>query len=114
MLKRSGSLEDKYPEIAKEWHPTKNGDLTPDQVTPGSSRKVWWMCIQEHEWEAVIASRTRGTGCPYCSGKKASVNPNMLIMNPRVNGFNSLVLTKKETFAREGLRKCSCRAHIVV
>ena len=67
VLKRSGSLEDKYPELAEEWHPTMNGNLTPFQVTPGSRRKVWWMCSREHEWEATLASRTRGTSCPYCN-----------------------------------------------
>ena len=53
-----------YPELAKEWHPTRNGDLTPEEVTPGSDRKVWWRCSQGHEWESTIGSRTRGTGCP--------------------------------------------------
>ena len=64
-LKRSGSLVDRDPELAKEWHPTKNGELTPTQVTPGNGKKVWWRCSRKHEWEAVINDRTRGTGCPY-------------------------------------------------
>ena len=25
-----------------EWHPTKNGNLTPQQVAAGSDKKVWW------------------------------------------------------------------------
>lgn len=59
-----------YPDIAAEWHPTLNGDLTPDQVKPGAKQKVWWRCAKGHEWEAAIYSRTHGTGCPYCNGKK--------------------------------------------
>ncbi|MDP7207774.1 MAG: zinc-ribbon domain-containing protein [Candidatus Bathyarchaeota archaeon] len=55
-----------HPKLAKEWHLTRNGDLTLYQVTPGSSRKVWWRCSQEHEWEAAINSRTSGNGCPEC------------------------------------------------
>ncbi|MBF0217854.1 MAG: zinc-ribbon domain-containing protein [Candidatus Omnitrophica bacterium] len=38
------------PSLAKEWHPTKNGKLTPKDVTPGSDRKVWWQCKKGHEW----------------------------------------------------------------
>ena len=29
-------------ELAKEWHPTKNGDLTPFDITLGSNKDVWW------------------------------------------------------------------------
>ena len=47
--RRVGSLADRNPELAKEWHPIKNGDLTPAQVTPGSGKKVWWICIREHD-----------------------------------------------------------------
>jgi len=48
-----------YPELVKEWHPTKNGNLTPEQVTFGSDKKVWWKCSKEqsHEWKAQIKNR---------------------------------------------------------
>ena len=62
-----------YPELVKEWHPTKNGDLTPEDFTYGSGKKVWWLCPKGHEWETKINKRTRKdkpTGCPNCSGKK--------------------------------------------
>ena len=42
------------PQLATEWHPTKNSKLTPDKVTPGSGKKVWWQCKKGHEWEAAI------------------------------------------------------------
>ncbi len=48
-----------YPDIAKEWHPTKNGDLTPENCKPGSHRKVWWICKQDHEWEANLNNRRK-------------------------------------------------------
>ncbi len=57
-----------YPKLAEEWHPTKNGELTPKQVTLGSNKKVWWLCAKGHEWQAVISQRSYGAGCPYCSG----------------------------------------------
>ncbi len=72
------------PIIAEEWDEEKNGDLTPERVTAGSPRKVWWICRNGHEWEATIASRTKiGAGCPYCAGKKAIPGLNDLqTLNP--------------------------------
>jgi hypothetical protein len=71
------SLEDAFPELAKQWHSTKNGDLKPSEVSYGSNEKVWWICDKSickhsHEWHATIGSRTGkgGHGCPYCSGRK--------------------------------------------
>lgn len=61
------------PLVARQWHPTKNGDLLPTQVTRGSDKKVWWRCTAEHEWAAVIKSRTCiGAGCPDCAKDKGA------------------------------------------
>ena len=57
------------PDLAKEWHPTKNGRLQPTDVTSGSSNTVWWKCSKGHEWPAKIKSRSKGDNCPFCSGK---------------------------------------------
>lgn len=72
VLKGYNDLKTLCPIIAGEWHPTKNGDLTPDNVSIGSSKRVWWICKDGHEWQAAIYSRTgkNGTGCAVCSGKK--------------------------------------------
>lgn len=71
VMKGFNDLATLCPELAKEWHPTKNGDLTPDQVTPGANRKVWWRCELGHEFQQVISDRRRrGDRCPYCAGKK--------------------------------------------
>jgi hypothetical protein len=57
------------PEVASEWHPTKNGDAYPRNFSLGSGKKVWWLCGRGHEWESKISQRTgRGSGCPFCSG----------------------------------------------
>jgi hypothetical protein len=57
--------------LAKEWHPTKNGDLTPDDITYGSGKKVWWLCKSKHEYQAVVYNRTgNNSGCPYCAGNR--------------------------------------------
>jgi hypothetical protein len=37
------------PSLAAEWHPTQNGDLTPEQVGAGSATVVWWRCERGHE-----------------------------------------------------------------
>ena len=65
------SLADAYPEIAAQWHPTRNGDLTPNDVTVGSGRKIWWICpkVPEHVWDARVNARVKGRGCRYCGGK---------------------------------------------
>lgn len=68
------------PDIAKEWHPTKNGNLTPKNVGVGSKKKVWWMCDKGHEWQAVIYSRAgkASNGCAVCSGKRLLTGENDL------------------------------------
>jgi DNA-directed RNA polymerase subunit RPC12/RpoP len=73
-----------HPELAKQWHPTKNGDLTPDQVTPGSKKKVWWRCEKGHEYEMRILARRHGSGCPYCSGKRVSKEYNLQAVHPEL------------------------------
>lgn len=59
------------PKVAAQWHPTLNGALTPEMVTAGSHRKVWWECPDGHIWKAVIYSRAgpQKTGCPVCAGR---------------------------------------------
>lgn len=67
LVKRTDTFKAVYPDIAKQWHPTRNAPLTAEDVSYGSGQKVWWLCPQGHEWKAVINSRSRGCGCPYCS-----------------------------------------------
>ena len=60
-----------FPKVAKEWHPSKNGKLTPKQLTSKSGKKVWWMCHKGHSYEATVHNRTgNNSGCPYCAGQK--------------------------------------------
>ena len=74
-----------FPEIAKEWHPAKNGKLTPEKVTYGSKKRVWWLCPKGHSYEAGISSRTvMKSGCSYCAGKKVSNENNFLILFPEI------------------------------
>ena len=95
LLSMSGTLLEQNATLAKEWHPTKNGTLTPDMVTPVSGKKVWWMCSQGHEWEALISNRAKGSGCPYCAGQRA------------VAGYNDLMTTHPALVAEWDFKKNS-------
>lgn len=60
-------LVTRFPSIALQWHPSRNGRLTADQVTSGSSRKVWWQCADKHEWQAQVYKRTaESQDCERC------------------------------------------------
>ena len=54
------------PNLVKEWHPTKNGRLTPKNVSSTYDKKIWWLCENGHEWEATIQDRVKGERCPDC------------------------------------------------
>ncbi|MFL2644783.1 MAG: zinc-ribbon domain-containing protein [Dehalococcoidia bacterium] len=74
------------PELAAEWHPDKNGELTPSDVTLKSGLKVWWKCHEgpDHEWEAKIANRANGRNCGFCAGKRVSVTNRLDLLAPEV------------------------------
>ena len=85
------------PDLAKEWHPTKNGELTPFDVTYGSGKKVWWYLPYDDprtgkhfdfEWQETVNNRNNGNNCPFLSGQRVW------------HGFNDLVTTNPD-LARE-------------
>ncbi|SCX09669.1 Probable Zinc-ribbon domain-containing protein [Lachnospiraceae bacterium YSD2013] len=61
-----------YPDIAAEWHPTKNGDKKPSMYSPKNGYRAWWQCKYNHEWQATIHDRSSGTGCPICKNRYSS------------------------------------------
>ena len=64
-------LLSRFPSLAQEWDYEHNGKLRPEQFTKFSTKKVWWKCKNcGMSWQATIANRTRGTGCPYDAGKR--------------------------------------------
>jgi len=67
------SLGDRYPDLVKEWHPTKNGTLTPYQIGSSSKEKVWWQCSEGHEWESTPSTRRSGANCPICSKQNGAI-----------------------------------------
>jgi len=83
---KSTSIATVNPELAKEWHPTKNGKLTASEVGPGSGTKVWWKCHEDddHEWQAIVSNRTKGSGCPICSKLMIIPSNSLSILNPEL------------------------------
>ena len=83
----TNSLETLFPEIAKEWHPTKNGDLQSKDVNAHTHRKVWFKCniAEDHEWKTEVAVRTeQGTGCRACANQQVSVTNSLASLYPEV------------------------------
>ena len=70
ILKDFNDLQSTNPTLVAEWNYEKNNGLTPVDVMPNSSKKVWWRCSKGHEWQARVADRNKGRGCPYCANKK--------------------------------------------
>lgn len=69
LITHGRDLQSLYPDIAAQWHSTKNGGFSPSQFLPSSHKSVWWRCGHGHEWKALIKSRVDGKGCPVCAGK---------------------------------------------
>ncbi len=66
-----------FPLVAEEWDYEKNA-YEPSEVKAFSNKKAWWKCSKGHSWEAVISTRSKGSGCPYCYGRMAIVGVNDL------------------------------------
>lgn len=83
MRKQSSILQHKFFD---EWHPSKNGDLKPSDVSSGSNKRVWWKCPRgiDHEWQAMVIKRARGNGCPYCSGHKVAKSTSLGSLRPEI------------------------------
>ena len=79
-LPRYNDLATNFPAIAQEWNYKRNHGACPEQYLPKSHKKVWWICKQGHEWEAIISNRTNhGRGCPYCAGQRVIGGENDLL-----------------------------------
>jgi Zn finger protein HypA/HybF involved in hydrogenase expression len=83
-----------HPELAAQangWDPTT--------LTAGSSKKkVQWLCVQGHVWNADVVSRSVGQGCPVCAGKAVLVGYNDLAtthpeLAAQANGWDPTTLT---------------------
>lgn len=82
----SNSFASVHPELVCEWS-EKNLPLTPDKITFGSNKIMWWKGSCGHEWQASVKSRSIGEKCPICSGARV------------VEGINDLQTLKPEIAA---------------
>ena len=88
-ITKENSLSFNRPDVANEWNYNKNGSLKPSDVFNQSSKNVWWICKEGHEWEAMISNRAglgknKNTKCPYCSGKKVCSDNSLATTNPKL------------------------------
>lgn len=78
-------LASTHPLLVTEWDYEKNTNVTPQEVSSGSKKIVWWKCTKGHSWKAEIKSRSNGIGCPICSNKQVLPEFNDLAtINPRL------------------------------
>ncbi|NCC87180.1 MAG: hypothetical protein EOM05_04865 [Clostridia bacterium] len=73
----SNSLSKVHPELVPEWS-EKNLPLTPETITFGSNKKVWWKAACGHEWQTSVKARSNGESCPICSGARVIAGINDL------------------------------------
>ena len=73
----NNSLAEVRPELVSEWS-EKNLPLTPDNITFGSNKKVWWKGTCGHEWQTSVKARSNGEKCPICSGARVIAGINDL------------------------------------
>ena len=110
LRKQENSFAALRPDLLDEWDYEKNGTMQPEDVTPFSDKKVWWKCRRHgHEWEAVVKSRTKGTGCPVCSGNRVLTGFNDLAtMAPELANewhlTNNAPLTASEVTPQSGIK----------
>lgn len=85
----SNCMRKTHAHLAAELHPTKNGDVTPDNVLASTSKQLWWRCQKyQHEWQTAGATRAKGAGCPYCGNRYAWP------------GFNDMATTRPDLAAQ--------------
>lgn len=87
LVDHSNCLSITHPELAKQWHPANNPNITPDEVVAGSGIKVWWKCPadDDHEWKTSVNKRTLGRGCPYCAGQKVVKSTCLSTLYPHIS-----------------------------
>lgn len=85
-VNHTNSLASRNPELASQWHPTLNGNLTPNDVQESCCDRVMWLGECGHPFPATVSRRSKGKGCIYCVKK----NPKVLV------GFNDMWTTNPD------------------
>lgn len=83
MCRECNSLAYKFPNLKAFYHP--DNSIPFESLSYGSNKKVQWCCEKGHEYGQTVSHKTgRGLGCPYCSGRYATVENNLLLAYPEV------------------------------
>lgn len=96
---------EKIPMLEHEWHPTRNGRLRCEDVTIGSGVNVWWICSLGHEYQMPVKARSRGRGCPYCSGKRVLIENSVAYHTVASEWAKDLNLESPEKFLLSSNKK---------
>lgn len=80
-----------HPEVAAQFHPTLNGDLSPENLIRSSHESVVWVCEVdpvEHVWTCTVHSRVfkadRVSNCPFCTGNKIAPSNSLARHRPDI------------------------------
>ena len=77
LIRGKNDLASVHPNVAKQWHPTKNGNKKPSDFTCGSEKEIWWQCpnVRQHVYKMPIKTRTaRNCGCKVCNQEQGNLN----------------------------------------
>ncbi len=88
------------PTLASEWNYDRNGNLKPTEVTGVSGKNVWWKCKKGHEWQATIASRAYGNGCPKCAGENQTSLPEKIVYYYISKAFDDVLENYKPSWLK--------------
>lgn len=92
----------------KEWNTVRNEALSPSDVFPKSNKKVWWRCASGHEWVESLNNRSKGKGCPYCSGRRCLPGVDDLrTLHPKI--FSQIVDKQQLDFPLDAIHPGSTR-----
>lgn len=79
------ALTQTHPQLASQWHPTKNAPLTPDKIKENSYKLIWWICPKGHEFPSRVNKRTRqGYGCSFCAGQRTAIEDSVAVLLPKL------------------------------
>ena len=86
VLTIENSLQVKFPNIASDFHPTKNNLIKLEELFASSNKKIWWICKTcKNEWNATVNNRTnKKTTCPYCMNRKTNNQNNLAVQHPKL------------------------------
>lgn len=80
---KCNSLEFKFPELKDYYHPENT--VAFENLSYGSNKKVKWLCDADHEYDQTVSHKTgHGLGCPFCSGRYATKENNLLLVYPEI------------------------------